>query len=336
MKKPFKLRLVAYFLGFCGALLLTILIVHEGAAKVAAALAGASWAFPAVAVMNLPRVFIDGSAWLSLVPRTYRPRFLKAIWIRWVGGSVNDLLPAARVGGDILTARFAVISGGLPPTLAAGIAIVNLTLSVSMRILVTIGALILIAGVTGQGHLYIPIVLAGLAAVTGVVGLCIIQRLGFFSILAALCSRVKPLAKLNSFAQLGLQFDGTLRTLYSHRVALAGYCLLWSASWLLGCLETWVALFALGIKTSFVVALTVDTAGQGIRSVFFIVPAGLGVFEGGMVMICGLFGIPGDIALALSLVSRAREALFNVPGLIVWQLIEARRALRRVDEAAPS
>jgi putative membrane protein len=331
-----KLRLVAYFLGFCGALMLTILIVHEGAAKVAAALAAASWAFPAVAVMNFPRVFLDGTGWLTLVPKTNRPRFLKAIWIRWVGGSVNDLLPTARLGGDILTARFAVISGGLSPTLAAGIAIVNLTLSVSMRILVTIGALILIAGVTGQGHLYIPTLLAGLAAVAGVVGLCIIQRLGFFSMLAALSSRVKPLAKLNLFAQLGLQFDDTLRALYSRRVGLAGYCLLWSASWLLGCLETWVALFALGIKTGFVVPLIVETAGQGIRSVFFIVPAGLGVFEGGMVMICGLFGIPGDIALALSLVSRAREALFNVPGLIIWQLIEARRVLRRVDAAPAS
>jgi uncharacterized protein (TIRG00374 family) len=138
------------------------------------------------------------------------------------------------------------------------------------------------------------------------------------------------------FAQLGLQFDDTLRALYSRRVGLAGYCLLWSASWLLGCLETWVALFALGIKTGFVVPLIVETAGQGIRSVFFIGPAGLGVFEGGMVMICGLFGIPGDIALALSLVSRAREALFNVPGLIIWQLIEARRVLRRVDAAPAS
>src|ERR1700678_155362 len=275
-----KLRLVAYFLGFCGALMLTILIVHEGAAKVAAALAAASWAFPAVAVMNFPRVFLDGTGWLTLVPKTNRPRFLKAIWIGWVGGSVNDLLPTARLGGDILTARFAVISGGLSPTLAAGIAIVNLTLSVSMRILVTIGALILIAGVTGQGHLYIPTLLAGLAAVAGGVGVCIIR--------------------------------------------------------LLGCLETWVAFFALGIKTGFVVPLIVETAGQGIRSVFFIVPAGLGVFEGGMVMICGLFGIPGDISLALSLVSRAREALFNVPGLIIWQLIEARRVLRRVDAAPAS
>jgi uncharacterized membrane protein YbhN (UPF0104 family) len=93
---------------------------------------------------------------------------------------------------------------------------------------------------------------------------------------------------------------------------------------------------ALGIQTSFIVALIVETAGQSVRSVFFIVPGGLGIFEGGMVMICGLLGISGDVALALSLISRAREALFFAPGLIIWQFVEARRVLRRVSEGAAS
>jgi glycosyltransferase 2 family protein len=329
MSRNLTPRRIAQLLGLCGAVLLTILIVHEGAAKVAAALLTASWAFPAVALVNLPRVFVDGAAWLSLVPKLNRPRFLTAIWIRWIGGSVNDLLPTARLAGDILTARFAVISGGLPPTLAAGIALVNLTLSIWLRILVTIGTLILIADVTGQGNLYLPIGLAGLVGVIAIFGLSIIQRIGLFRLLAALTARVKPLAKLNSSAQWGTQFDDMLHTLYGRRIAVAGYCLLWLTSCLLGCVETWVTLFALGIKTSFIVALIVETVGQGIRSVFFVVPAGLGVFEGGMVMVCSWFGIPGDIALALSLVRRGREALFSGPGLIIWQVIEGRRILRR-------
>ena len=52
-------------------------------------------------------------------------------------------------------------------------------------------------------------------------------------------------------------------------------------------------------------------------------------------MICNLLGIPSDIALALSLIRRAQEALFNVPGLVVWQLVEARRVWRRGNEALP-
>jgi hypothetical protein len=53
-----------------------------------------------------------------------------------------------------------------------------------------------------------------------------------------------------------------------------------------------------------------------------------------MVVVCGLLGIPGDIALALSLIRRGREALFTVPGLIAWQIIEARRLFRGKGETA--
>jgi putative membrane protein len=334
MKTGSRIRLIGYLLGFAGAALLTVLILREGAARVAAALAAASWAVPVVVAINIPRLFSDGAAWLALVPRPDRPRFLTAVWIRWVGGSVNDLLPSARLGGDILTARLATIRGGLPPTLAAGIAMVNMTVSVTMRILVTIAALLLIAAVTGLANLYVPTIVAGLTGLIAVIGFYLVQRFGFFRLITAVTSRVRNLAKWTFLTQSGANFDDTVRRLYSRLPALLVCALLWILSWLVGCVETWVALFALGVHQSFIVALIVETAGQSIRSIFFIVPAGLGIFEGGMVMICSLLGISGDIALALSLIRRAQEALFSGPGLIIWQFVEARRVLHRVIEGA--
>jgi putative membrane protein len=332
MKLASSLRLIAYLLGFGGALLLTALIIREGAAKIVAGLASASWAFPVAVAITVPRFLCDAAAWVALVPKENRPSFCTAIWIRWVGGSVNDLLPSARLGGDILTARLATISAGLTPGLAVGVAVVNMTVSVCMRIFVTAGCLVLIAGITGQGRLYIPSLLAGLIALVVVAGFYTIQRFGFFRLAGVLVSRVKFFAKWNSRLQGGAKFDDILRALYSRRRALLTYGLLWTVSWLIGCVETWIVLFALGIPTSFIAALIVETAGQGIRSVLFIVPAGLGVFEGGLLMICSLFGIPGEVALALALIRRGREALFSAPGLIVWQLVEARRMLRRTGE----
>jgi putative membrane protein len=331
MKTTSRIRLIGYFLAFAGAALLTVLIVREGAAQIAAALAAASWAVPVVAAINIPRMFSDGAAWLALVPRPDRPRLLTAVWIRWIGGSVNDLLPSARLGGDILTARLATIRAGVPPTLAAAIAVVNMTISITMRILVTISVLFLIADLTGLAHLYLPTFLAGSIALLAVLAFYLAQRFGFFRLTTALISRVRNLSKWGLAIQSAVNFDDTVRKLYSRLPALLLCALFWIGSWLVGCVETWVALFALGIQTSFIVALIVETAGQSIRSVFFIVPAGLGIFEGGMVMICSLLGISGDIALALSLIRRAREALFSGPGLIVWQFVEARRVLRRVS-----
>jgi putative membrane protein len=360
MKAGSRIRVLGYFLGFAGAALLTALIIREGAARVVAALAAASWAVPVVVAINIPRFFSDGAAWLALVPGPDRPRLLTAVWVRWVGGSVNDFLPSARLGGDILTARLATIRAGLSPTLAAGVAVVNMTVSVTLRILVTIGVLFLIAGVTGLAHLYVPTFLAGLTALIAVLAFYLVQRFGFFRLVTGVTSRLKrrfqiveraslpPSLKLrrtsarptglgwSSLSQSGANFDDTVRRLYSRLPALLVSALFWIVSWLIGCIETWVALFALGIHTSFVVALIVETAGQSIRSVFFIVPAGLGIFEGGMVIICSLLGISGNVALALSLIRRAREALFSGTGLIIWQFVEARRVLSRAKEAAPS
>jgi putative membrane protein len=321
---------MGYVLAFGGVLLLTALIVREGAARVATALTAATWAFPAVAAINIPRLFSEGAAWLALIPKPNRPRFLVAVWIRWLGGSVNDLLPFARLSADILTARLATISAGLPLSLAASVSVVNLTIGVLMRILVTVAALLLIAVATGRGNLFVPTLVAGLAAAVVVFGFYALQRFGVVRLLAGLVSRLTKFSRLSSVLQRGVNFDQTVRTLYARRLALLTSCSWWTFSWLVGCLQTWVTLFALGIQTSFIVALIVETAGQGVRSVLFIVPAGLGVFEGGIVMIGSLFGISGDSALALSLIRRATEVLFNGSGLLMWQIVEARRVLGRV------
>ena len=65
-----------------------------------------------------------------------------------------------------------------------------------------------------------------------------------------------------------------------------------------------------------------------IRSAVFPVPGALGVQEGGYVVIGNLLGIPGDAAFALSLIARVRELILGIPGLICWQMIEARRLWR--------
>ena len=313
-------------------MLLTALIVREGATKVVAAVAAASWALPVVVAVTLTRFFSDGGAWLALVPKSSRPRFRAAVWIRWLGGSVNDLLPSARLGGDILTARLATICCGLPASLALAVALVNMTISVSMRILVTVGGLILLIAVSGREHLYAPTLLVGSVALLIVAAFFGLQRLGLFQFSTGLIARFGSSARWQSLPQAGARLDDTLRTLYARPWALATCGGLWLFSWLVGCVATWIGLYALGIHTSFTVAMIIETVGQGVRSVLFIVPAGLGVFEGGMVVICNWLAIPGDTALGLSLIHRAREVVFSGSGLIVWQFVEARRLLRREEQ----
>src|SRR5207244_10643275 len=97
---------------------------------------------------------------------------------------------------------------------------------------------------------------------------------------------------------------------------------------IIGSGEIWLALWALDLPASVVNALILQSTVLTIRSAAFAVPAGLGVQEGGYLVVGNLLGIPGEGAFALSLVARAREIGLGVPGLITWQFIEARRLWR--------
>ena len=65
--------------------------------------------------------------------------------------------------------------------------------------------------------------------------------------------------------------------------------------------------------------MVIESLGQAVRSAGFFIPGALGVQEGGYVLLCGLFGIPADQALALALIRRLRDIALGLPGLIVWR-----------------
>ena len=57
----------------------------------------------------------------------------------------------------------------------------------------------------------------------------------------------------------------------------------------------------------------------------FLVPAALGVQEGGYLVVGAWLGIPAEAALALAMIRRAREVAIGVPGLLLWQASEYAR-----------
>jgi len=68
-----------------------------------------------------------------------------------------------------------------------------------------------------------------------------------------------------------------------------------------------------------------ESLAQAAKSLFFMVPAALGVQEAGLIGAGHLFGLGADVALALSLAKRMREIVFGLPALVAWQWIEGRR-----------
>jgi uncharacterized membrane protein YbhN (UPF0104 family) len=77
------------------------------------------------------------------------------------------------------------------------------------------------------------------------------------------------------------------------------------------------------------VALILESMTQAIRHAAFVVPAGLGVQEAGLVLFGRSLGIDAELALAVSMAKRLREVLCGVLSLLSWQWMEGRQIHRQ-------
>jgi len=335
MKAPRKIRFVFYSLAFAGAALFTLLLIREGAPQVGKALATAGWAILAVIAYHLlVPVFLDALAWWTLFPKIERPQLRSIYWMRWIGESVSTLVPSAAVGGDIVRARLAAIHGS-PVTVAAGTVLVDLTLGVFTQAVFTLLGVVLLVQATGQRSLVGPTVMGTLIGVAAVCGFYFVQRLGMFGFLARMIAKIANSPEWQSLVQSGETLDLTVRTLYARRSAVIGCCAWTILSLILNSGEIWIALRALNLSATIMNAVILQSTVLTVRNVAFAIPSGLGVQEGGYVLIGSLLGIDGTTALALSLIARVRELALGIPGIISWQLIEGRRLLRaRTVDAA--
>ena len=324
-----KIRIAFYLLAAGGAALFTLLLIRQGAPHVIAAFASAGWWIAAVAIYHLAvPVFLDAIAWWALFSKSERLSLWQLFLMRWIGESVSTLVPSAAVGGDMVRARLAAINGA-PLPIAASTVLVDLTLGVFTQAAFTVLGVVLLVGATGQKNFVRPTLVGTFIGVLGVLGFYFVQRLGMFRFLAKIIARMANSPEWQLLVQGGETLDQTVRALYARRKAVFACCAWTILSLVLGSGEIWIALYALDLHATFVNALILQSMVLTIRSAAFAVPGGLGVQEGGYLFVGNLLGIPGDAAFALSLIARVRELALGIPGLICWQLIEARRLWRR-------
>jgi putative membrane protein len=253
--------------------------------------------------------------------------------MRWIGESVSSLVPSAAVGGDIVRARLATIHGA-PVATAAATVLVDLTLGVFTQAVFALVGLVLLVNATGQKNFVGPTVIGIVVGIVAVSGFYFVQRLGMFGFLARIIAKLANSSDWQSLVHGGTAFDEAVRSLYSQRRKVTICCGLTILSFVLSSGEVWIAMWALNLHATIANAVILQSMALAIRSAAFAVPAGLGVQEGGYVIVACLLGIGsdasrcGELGFALSMIARVRELGIGIPGVIGWQLVEARRLLR--------
>jgi putative membrane protein len=327
MKAHGKIRITIYLLGFAGAALFTLLLVRQGVPAIGAALRTAGWRIALVALFHLLPIFLDAIAWWILFPSTGRPSWRSLFWMRWIGESVSNLLPSAMIGGDLLRARLAAITG-TPVALSAASVIVDVTLGVVTQIVFTLLGLALLVHATGGTDLVRPTLIGTLLGVAAILGFFVAQRLGMFRFLSVIITRLVKSPEWSSLVESGEALDQTVRALYARRGGVLLCCGWTIVSLVISSGEIWIALWALDTHPTFLNALILQSMAMTVRNAAFAVPGQLGVQEGGYLVIGNLLGIPGDAAFAISLIARCRDLAIGIPALVVWQLIEGKRLFR--------
>ena len=318
------MRLVSPFTAIAGLALIGILVGYFGADAVIRSLFAVGWAgFVTICLIHLALMAVMGIAWWVMLPGT-KPWI--SIWGRLVRDAGSEVLPLSQVGGYLLGAR-AIAFAGVPGTMAAASTIVDVSLEFVSQIAFTGLALGLLIRLWPAAPIAVPVAIGLAVAAILAVGLLAAQRRGFDLIdrLAGVLGR----DWLENTAAGAAALHVAINAIYGRRSRLCASFVLHLGSWISATTEAWLALQFAGAPLDFGVMLVIEALLYAVRSVAFAVPNAVGVQEGAYILLGGSFGLTPEMALALSLLKRARDLALGSPVLAACQFFEGRRLWRR-------
>ncbi len=351
------MRLAARIALVAGLAVMIALILREGGPAILTLLSRAGWMLLLLVPLHVLPLALDVLGWRALIRRLARsPGTVTLFWIAAVREAINRLLPVANIGGEIVGIRLLASRGVEGVSAAASVVIEVLLTLVSQYLFIALGVVLALRAARGAEPL--GGVLLGLGIALALIALlfALLRYGSVFERLERLVQRMIGMSRGTlpggwqppdggrhgggaSPAEGGRhgggasptggwqQLDSAIRRLCEARARLAATVAWQLSSLLTGSLETWLALRWLGHPVDFGAAVALESLTQALRQFVFVVPAGLGVQEAGLIGLGSLLGLPPDVAVTLSLVKRMREILFGVPALASWQWAEGWRGL---------
>lgn len=318
--------------------LFVALLAWQGFGSVVSTLMAAGWGLAVVAAFHLLPLVLDAGAISVMFDRRRKEvTELDAVFARWIGESVNSLLPAGQIGGPVMMVR-QLSQRGLRMRDAAAAITVSTTLQALAQIVFAMLGLLLFGASAAHGAMQdlqtAALIATGVLAAM-IVGFYMAQRRGLFGKALRVVSKVFGKRDWSALTTRADAVDVAVRELYDQRGKVAASFALSLVGWIIGTVEVWLALRFLGHPVGWVDALLLESLGQAIRGAAFAIPGSLGIQEGGYLLLAPLVGLPPEAALALSLVKRARELLLGLPGLLYLHFSE-RSWQRRRDSRLPA
>ena len=299
----------------------TALVAYFGFSEVAHALFAVRWTgFLTIVAFHLAVTALLGVGWYLLAPRS--APLMAFVFGRLVRDSGSEILPLSQVGGFVMGARAAALLV-LPSAIAIASTIVDLTLEMLAQLGYTALGLSILSAQKPNNHLIAWAALGIVLAFFAAIGFIVVQRHGF-TVIESMFGRV-PYRWAKALAARLAPIQRAIHDIYRRRSALWSAGFLHFAIWVASSVEAWIALRLMGAKLGIGSIIAIESLLYAVRSIAFFVPNAFGVQEGAYVLLGVWFGFGPDVALALSLLKRARDLVIGVPALLIWQILESRR-----------
>ena len=251
------------------------------------------------------------------------------LWIviaaRQLRDSTADVLPITQLGGIAFAARALVLAGMAAPEASAAVIADVTAETFAQGLYVLTGVLASLSLLYKSAALspYVGAMLGGaLFLAAGAIGFALVQVTGS-RWAEKMSARLFPNSANHTRA-----FHDTIRAIYARRGKLAVSMLLQFLGWIASGVWLWVMLQVMGLGTGLLTAVAIQALVEGLRSALVFIPASVGVQEAGYAALAPVFGLTPEIGLAVSLLRRARDVVVAVPVILLWQMIETRRAAR--------
>jgi glycosyltransferase 2 family protein len=316
-----------------GAAAFTLLVLHFGIGTVGEAVSRLGWTgFGATVALHLVLIVMMGVAWWQLARGSTDARPWCFMWGRLIRDAAGEALPLAQLGGFVLGARAASLCG-VPGTVAAASTVVDLTAELVAKLPYMLVGLGILASIRPGDRLIWPILggtlllaaLAGLFLALQARGAELVERFGTRIAEQWSGGRAAPAEGMRTM----------IRAIYARRGDVARSVLMHFVTWMLSGVEVWLPLWFMEERLGLAAAIVIDSLLVAIRGLAFVVPNAIGVQEGAYVLLGGMFGVPPGVALALSLLRRARDFAIGIPALLAWQALEGHRAWRSLGTFEP-
>jgi putative membrane protein len=307
-----------------GVAVIAALVAYFGAGAVVRSLfAVGAVGFAAICAFHLALIAVMGLAWRTLLPGAMAG---KVMWARLVRDSAAETLPLSQVGGYVLGAR-ALALAGVSGTLAAASTIVDVTVEFVAQLAYTALGLALLVRLQPETEVAAPVLFGLAVATAAAVAFVMVQRRGYNLVDRIAQAIGRGWAERSAAGAAALH--AALAAIYRRHTRLWVSFALHLGCWVASAAEVWLALRLAGQPLSWGAVLAIESLLYAIRTAAFVVPQAVGVQEGAYLLLGAAFGLTPEMALALSLLKRARDLVIGLPAIGVWQAIEGGRLWRR-------